>query len=95
MTLTKHQNRKIAKLQYLINYFCGEPCFEKSPIIETTSIENSETILISIRNAPGSRWYESRINFWAYITPRGKIQYIKNDLINDSKSIYDKHFKRA
>ena len=94
MTLTKHQNRKIANLQYLINYFCNKPVFEKSPIIETTPIEGSETILINIRNAPDSRWYETRISFWAYISPRGKIEQIKNDLVGD-KSIYDKHFKGA
>ena len=94
MELTKHQVRKLAKLQWLIDYYCGKPCFEISPILETTIIPNSETILINIRNAPKSKWYESRISFWAYISPRGKIEHIKNEIFND-KSIYDKHFKKA
>ena len=94
MKLTKHQVRKLANLQYEIDYYCNKPCFEVSPIIETTVIPNTETILISIRNAPNSPWYETRISFWAYISPRGKIEQIKNELFND-KSIYDKHFKGA
>lgn len=92
MNLTKHQQRKIAKLQHEIDYYCGKPVFEISPILEVLPIEGSETILISIRNAPNSRWYETMISFWAYISPRGKVEQVKSDFVGD-KSIYDKHFK--
>jgi hypothetical protein len=92
MTLTKHQVRKIAKLQSQIDYFCGQPCFEIPPVITTHDIEYTDTILVSVTNATGSRWYETQISFWAYISPRGKLEQCKADCMR-SKSIYDKHFR--
>jgi hypothetical protein len=89
--MTKHQERKIAKLNSVINYYCGKPVFEISPVINIHLMENTETILIHITNAKDSRWYETRIDFWAYISPRGKVEQVKGNQAD--KSIYDKHFK--
>lgn len=84
--ITKHQQKKIDKINSNIKYFCDSVSFSEKPIIEIIPLDESDTILIHVKNSDNAKWYETRIDIWGFISPRGK--YTKGKYCG--KSIYNK-----